>query len=159
VYFKIEFSIGKDAMSKSTADYLVNADEQSRKDEVLDLVKRQAGTERFEALRTEINELLRQEIDVYSKDDRIKDAFGLVIESTETTLSRVGRDGEVTITFNPSKWTARFKSTTLVPLDHTIGIRMQGQNPYLVEGEGKERTATGDRITSVIVDKAIRALR
>jgi hypothetical protein len=160
MYFKIEFGFGKEPMSKNTADYLAGAKERSRTDEVLALEKRKTHNERFAAMRVEINDLFTRHIEEYNADERIGKVFVLSIEDNETRLSRVDRTGVVTVMFNPLKYTARFKSTSFVELDHTVEIRMNGQNPYFCESEGrKERTPTDDRIFNLLVDKAIRALR
>jgi hypothetical protein len=145
--------------SKNTTDFLVNSTERGRADEVLALAKKQARNERFELLRTEINDLLVQHTEKHNADERLGKVFTLSPEENEIHVQRIDRDGEVTVTFNPSKFTARFRSTTLIALDHTIEVRMNGQNPYLAEGEGrKERTATSDLIIETLVDKAIRSL-
>jgi hypothetical protein len=162
--FHIDFhlSIGKETTvsPKNTADYLAASNERGRETDAHALAKRQARIERFSQLRTEINKLFNQHVEEYSADERIGKVFTLTVSETETHLGRIDRDGEVIVTSNSSNFTARFKSTTLVALDQTIEVKMNGQNPYLDEGAGRaERSATSERIVADLVDKAFRALR
>lgn len=161
-HIKFDLSFGKaEPMSpKNVADYLADGNERSLEREQLELAKKNARNERFQALRTEISDALAAGVEEYNADERIGKVFVLSTNGDEAVLSRIDRDGDVTIRFNPAKFVVRFKSTTLTALDHGIEVRMNGQTPYLMENEGrKEAFHTNAGVVQRLVDKAFRALR
>ncbi len=166
-HIKFELHFGRDGRGKqdsmdkqSDADFIAATNEQGRTNEALQLAKRATQAQRFGALQAEINKRIAESVNECNNHENVGKVFVLSVEDNKTHISRIDRDGEVGATFNASKYTVRFKSTTLVALNHAIEVRMNGQNPYLVEGEGQqERNITNERIIDVLVSKAIRALR